>query len=91
MTNTLFVCNCGTLEHQFVVTKLDGEEEIFIDVRLNTYGNVFQRLFRAIKYVFNVGEAEYVDVMLDNEQQQKLIECILCLDASGAGKRPFEK
>ena len=89
MTNTLFVCNsCRRNLLDCVVTKLDGEEEIFIDVRLNTYGNVFQRLLRAIKYVFNVGEAEYVDVMLDKEQQQKLIEC---LDASGAGKRPIEK
>jgi|TARA_Y100000310_G_C20646300_1_gene796790 hypothetical protein len=76
MTNTLFVCNCGSLEHQFVVTQLDDEEEIYIDVRLSTYGNVFKRLLRAIKYVFNVGVGDYNEVILDKEQQQKLMECL---------------
>ena len=73
---TLFVCRCHDLEHQFIVSQFDDEEEIYVSVRLNAYGNVFQRLWRAIKYVFNVGEAEYDEVILDKELQQKLMECL---------------
>ena len=77
MIDTLFVCTCHDLEHQFIVSQFDDEEEIYISVRLNAYGNVFQRLWRAIKYVFNVGKAEYDEVILDKELQQKLMECLV--------------
>ena len=60
MIDTLFVCKCHDLEHQFIVSQFDDdEEEIYVSVRLNAYGNVFQRLWRAIKYVFNGVYEEY--------------------------------
>ena len=76
MNHNLFVCKCSSVEHQFVVSQYDDEEEIFVSVRLNAYGNVFRRLWQALKYVFNIDTAEYDEVILDKEYQQKLIEVL---------------
>ena len=76
MYHNLFVCKCNSVEHQFVVSQFDDEEEVYISVRLNAYGNVFQRLWRALKYVFNIDDAEYSEVILDKENQQKFIELL---------------
>jgi len=69
---------CGSVEHQFVVSQFedDDDEEVYVSVRLNAYGNVFQRLWRALKYVFNIDDAEYDEVILDKENQQKLVKCL---------------
>ena len=76
MNHDLFVCKCGSVEHQFVVSQFDDEEEVYVSVRLNVCGNVFQRLWRALKYVLNIDNAEYDEVILDKENQQKLMECL---------------
>jgi len=76
MYHNLFVCKCNSVEHQFVVSQFDDEEEVYISVRLNAYGNVFKRLWRALKYVLNIDNAEYDEVILDKENQQKLVECL---------------
>ena len=78
MYHDLFVCMCGSVEHQFVVSQFedDDDEEVYVSVRLNAYGNVFQRLWRALKYVFNIDDAEYDEVILDKENQQKLVKCL---------------
>ena len=78
MYHDLFVCMCGSVEHQFVVSQFedDDDEEVYVSVRLNAYGNVFQRLWRALKYVFNTDDAEYSEVILDKENQQKLVKCL---------------
>ena len=76
MYHDLFVCKCSSVEHQFVVSQFDDEEEVYVSVRLNAYGNVFQRLWRALKYVFNIDDAEYDEVILDKENQQKLVKCL---------------
>jgi hypothetical protein len=77
MYHDLFVCECGNVEHQFVVSQFNDEGDIYVSVRLNAYGNVFERLWRALKYVFNIDNAEYDEVILNKENQQKLVECLL--------------
>ena len=78
MYHDLFVCKCSSVEHQFVVSQDDDDddEEVYVSVRLNAYGNVFQRLWRALKYVFNIDNAEYDEIILDKENQQKLVKCL---------------
>ena len=76
MNHNLFVCKCSSVEHLFVVSQYDDDEEIYVSVRLNSYGNVFQRLWRALKYVFDIDTAEYDEVILDKEYQQKFIELL---------------
>jgi hypothetical protein len=78
MYHDLFVCKCSSVEHQFIVSQFDDEydEEVYVSVRLNAYSNVFLRVWRAVKYVFNIGDAEYAEVILDKEDQQKLVKCL---------------
>jgi len=75
MERKVFICDCHTITHQVVVESYnDDEPEVYVSVRLNSYGNVFQRLWRALKYVVKVGEASYHEVILNEDKQKELIE-----------------
>lgn len=78
MENKLFVCECDSVEHQFVVSYDPDHEwdEIYISVRINHYGNFFQRAARAIKYLFKGCEAGYGEVILDEARTQELIRVL---------------
>lgn len=78
----VFICDCNTPEHQFVIEYFDGEPEVYINIRLNTYGNVFQRGWRALRYVLRAREAEYDCVILDDNKQRELIRYL-----QGKGRR----
>ena len=70
----IFICDCHTPEHQFIVEYFDDEPEVYVSVRLNNCGNMFQRVWRAIKYVLKVNEAEYVEVILNEDKKKELIK-----------------
>ena len=75
----IFICDCHSIEHQFVVEYFnddDDDHEVYVSIRLNSFGNVFQRLWRALKYVGMVGEAEYSEVILNEDKQKELIELL---------------
>ena len=75
----IFICDCHSIEHQFVVEYFnddDDDHEVYVSIRLNSFGNVFQRLWRALKYVGMVGEAEYSEVILNEDSQKELIELL---------------
>ena len=76
----IFICDCHSEEHQFVVEYFNDDEdddhEVYVSIRLNSFGNVFQRLWRALKYVGMVGEAEYSEVILNEDSQKELIELL---------------
>ena len=79
MERTHFVCDCYSPEHQFIVDyDLDTEEEpyVYISIRKNSYGNIFQRIWRAIKYILKTGEADYNEVMLGTDKTNELIEVL---------------
>ena len=78
MEQEVFICDCHTKEHQFVVEYYndDDDPEVYVCIRLNSFGNVFQRLWRALKYVGMVGEAEYSEVILNEDSQKELIELL---------------
>lgn len=52
----LFVCNCGDINHQFVVTVDEncGEKDVFLEVRLNRYLSFWGRLRNAIRYLLKL-------------------------------------
>ncbi len=52
----LFVCDCGDINHQFVVTvnENQGDKDVFLEVRLNRYLSFWGRLINAIRYLFKL-------------------------------------
>ena len=73
----VFICDCHAPEHQFIVDRDDDEPEVYVSIRLNSYGNVFHRLWRAIKYVLKVDEASYDEVVLNEVKQKELSDFLV--------------
>ena len=73
----VFICDCYTSAHQFIVDRDDDEHEVYVSIRLNSYGNVFHRLWRAIKYVLKVDEASYDEVILNEDKQKELFDFLV--------------
>lgn len=81
----LFICNCGDVNHQFVVTADDkyGEVEVFVEVRLNRNLPWYKRLVKGLTYIFGIGKpsifGDYDEIILDKshiEGLQKVIEVL---------------
>ena len=73
----VFICDCYISAHQFIVDRDDDEPEVYVNIRLNSYGNVFHRLWRAIKYVLKVDEASYDEVVLNEVKQKELSDFLV--------------
>ena len=73
----VFICDCHAPEHQFIIDRDDDELEVYLSIRLNSYGNVFHRLWRAIKYVLKVDEASYDEVVLNEVKQKELSDFLV--------------
>lgn len=77
MERTLFVCQCGSIDHQFVVT-YDEEEPsndcVYISVHL-TKLPLLKRLKHAIRYVLGKSSVygDFEEVILDQDQIKTLI------------------
>lgn len=79
MVTDIFICDCHSPEHQFTVsmdTKDLTEPYIYVSIRKNSFGNVFQRTWRALKYIFKCGEANYDEVILDKIDTKRLIQVL---------------
>jgi|GEM_PF-5161010 len=77
MERKIFICDCHTVEHQFIIEYFndgDDDNEVYVGIRLNSFGNVFQRLWRALKYIVKAGEADYSEVILNEDKQKELIK-----------------
>ena len=84
MNQKVFICDCADFEHQFIIDRFEDEIEayvsianIYVSIRLNSYGNVFHRLWRAIKYVLKVDEASYDEVVLNEVKQKELSDFLV--------------
>lgn len=81
MKDNLFICDCGDIEHNFVVSSNleDNEKELYVSIYLSQYRNFFQRVWVAIKYIFGK-KSKYGawDVVILNEENmirlKKIIE-----------------
>lgn len=51
MERELFVCACGDVQHQLVVSYFDDEPELYISTHLRKHG-FLARLWIAIQYIF---------------------------------------
>jgi hypothetical protein len=82
MENTLFVCECGDVDHQFIIS-FDQEEgfndTIFFQIHLGSVG-FWNRLKYSIRYLlgkksrYNGGS--FSEVLLDKKQTKELIDIL---------------
>ena len=51
MNHELFVCTCGDVDHQMIISMFDDEPELYVTMHLVRAG-FFRRLWTGIKYIF---------------------------------------
>lgn len=78
----LFVCDCGDLSHQFVVSWYPDEQnvsdEMFITVHLAQSLNFWQRFWAMLKYVFGYRSSfgDFDEVVLNKYRAKKLVDLL---------------
>lgn len=71
----VFICDCHTPEHQFVVSYFPDDPEdplVYVQPRLNHYLGFWKRLCKGLGYIFMAKEASYDEVILNKEQMTEL-------------------
>ena len=68
----LFVCECADVSHQFIITRISDDPDLYVSVRLNHHLNFWDRLMAAVRFVFVHHGAEFDEVILNPEQQERL-------------------
>jgi hypothetical protein len=66
----IFICDCGDVEHQFIISCDSQDKEIYISIHLTTFMSFFERIITAIKYIFGK-KSKYgaFDIVILNENQ----------------------
>lgn len=59
MKHKYIECECGTPEHILRFTFNEEDQEVYVEVFLNKYYNIFKRFWYAIKYIFNKRPCNY--------------------------------
>jgi hypothetical protein len=74
----LFICDCGDVEHQFIISHDSEDKEIYISVHLANYMSFFQRIITAIKYIFGKKSiyGAFDVVILNKDQIIELRDCL---------------
>lgn len=78
----LFVCDCGDIEHQFVIdtinNKYEDNPEIYIQVHLSNNLCWYQRIWYGLLYIFGKQSkyGAFGEVILDHYDANRLIEVL---------------
>jgi len=78
----LFVCDCGDVEHQFIISKSDNlyEEEplLYLLVKLNPQVGFFNRLLTAVLYIFGKKSifGDFEEIIINKEMAGRLIKVL---------------
>jgi hypothetical protein len=80
MEHELFVCDCGDVSHQFIVTRFyDEYDYLYIEIHLSDVG-FWRRLKYAFHYIFGqrsrFGDGAFGEVLLNKESTARLIEVL---------------
>lgn len=78
MEKHYFECQCYSIDHTFRIDYDSETQECYINIQLTRYGNIFQRVWRAIRYIFGfTAKYGHWDVTLIRpEDKQKLIQIL---------------
>lgn len=52
MEEKVFICACNSFEHQAIFWYDNSEDELYVQIHLETYRGFFKRLWYGIKYAF---------------------------------------
>jgi hypothetical protein len=81
-SNTLFVCQCGDISHQLVVSfdsDPDFRDHIWFQIHLADVG-FFKRLKYGIQYIFGkksmYGDGAFAEVLFGKQQTKQLIDTL---------------
>jgi hypothetical protein len=81
----LFICDCGDVNHQFVITTDEnfGETNVYVEVKLNRNLPWYRRVVKGLQYIFGIGKpsilGDYDEVILNKshiEGLEKTIEVL---------------
>ena len=74
----LFVCDCGDLEHQFVISSY-GDNEIYLSILLDN-----MTFWSRLKYLFGFKSkyGAFGEIILNNTERKRLISVLTELDYS---------
>jgi hypothetical protein len=71
----VFVCSCGSLEHQVSFWLNWEDDELYLEIHLNNHDNFFKRLWTGLKYAFGYKSkyGHWDNIILDKEKQTELL------------------
>lgn len=78
MEQQLFVCDCGDVSHQFIVSWYPDDEDwndlLYVQVHLNQSCNFWKRLWYGIKYVlgYKCRFGAFDEILLDKNSAARL-------------------
>jgi hypothetical protein len=79
LKHELFLCDCVTPQHHFIVTYDIDDDDIYVQVKLNPNRSLWERLKQAFRHVFRLGrdDFQYEEVLLTHPDRQKLAKMLL--------------
>jgi hypothetical protein len=82
MEKELFVCDCGNIEHQFVLSAYSDEYidvEFYLSPYLSNYKSFFSRILYSIKYILGhkCKDSAFDTIILNKESAKRLALKIL--------------
>ena len=72
-TQEIFICDCHSSEHQFIIRKFDDEEEVYLTIHLNKKP-LLKRIKYAFKYIFGYQSryGAFDEIILNPEDADRL-------------------
>lgn len=69
----IFICECGSSEHQFIIRKFEDEEEAYLTIHLNKKP-LLKRIKYAFKYIFGYQSryGAFDEIILNPDDADKL-------------------
>lgn len=82
-SNTLFVCQCGDVSHQMIIS-FDSDplinDSIWFHIHLSDVG-FWKRLKYSIKYIFGAkskyGDGAFAEILFDKSKTKELIDTLI--------------
>lgn len=76
----VFICDCGSPDHQFIIRKFDDEEEVYLTIHL-TKKSFFKRLKYGLKYIFGYQSryGAFDEIILNPDDADKLQKIVNAL------------
>lgn len=73
----LFICNCGSVEHQFLISYWndhEGWDETYVEIHLTKQWPIWRRIVLAVKYIFGYQcrYGAFQEVVLHPDQVREL-------------------